>query len=106
VLPILIISLLATCLLPLLLLPLQTCSQVLLTLDNLADRSQYMNTRNTFTELLAYGTIPVINENVSAGCSVAVALPGPDWQTLLTDQNAVSQSALLAASSIVKWSSP
>lgn len=40
-----------------------TCSQVLLTLDNLADRSQYINARNTFTELLAYGTIPVVNEN-------------------------------------------
>lgn len=43
----------------------QTCSQVLLTLENLADRSQYVNARNTFTELLAYGTIPVVNENVS-----------------------------------------
>ncbi|KAF6260018.1 Aspartate/glutamate/uridylate kinase [Scenedesmus sp. NREL 46B-D3] len=40
-----------------------TCSQVLLTLDNLAERSQYINARNTFTELLAYGTIPVVNEN-------------------------------------------
>ncbi|GBF97007.1 glutamate 5-kinase [Raphidocelis subcapitata] len=40
-----------------------TCAQVLLTLDNLADRSQYVNARNTFTELLAYGTIPVVNEN-------------------------------------------
>jgi glutamate 5-kinase len=56
----------AAMLLLLLLLP-QTCSQVLLTLDNLADRSQYINARNTFTELLAYGTIPVINENVSTG---------------------------------------
>lgn len=44
---------------------LQTCAQVLLTLENLADRSQYINARNTFTELLAYGTIPVVNENVS-----------------------------------------
>lgn len=44
---------------------LQTCAQVLLTLENLADRSQYVNARNTFTELLAYGTIPVVNENVS-----------------------------------------
>lgn len=40
-----------------------TCAQVLLTLENLADRSQYVNARNTFTELLAYGTIPVVNEN-------------------------------------------
>lgn len=45
--------------------PLQTCAQVLLTLENLSDRAQYINARNTFTELLAYGTIPVVNENVS-----------------------------------------
>jgi glutamate 5-kinase len=37
---------------------------VLLTLDNLANRGQYLNARNTFTELLAYGAIPVVNENV------------------------------------------
>lgn len=50
----------------------QTCAQVLLTLENLADRNQYVNARNTFTELLAYGTIPVVNENVSRA-----AAPGP-----------------------------
>jgi hypothetical protein len=63
---------LPTSLLPLLLL--QTCSQVLLTLDNLADRSQYINARNTFTELLAYGTIPVVNENVRAVRPVAMQI--------------------------------
>ena len=42
----------------------QTCAQVLVTLDNLADRGQYINVRNTFTELLAYGVVPVVNENV------------------------------------------
>jgi hypothetical protein len=53
---------------------------VLLTLDNLADRSQYINARNTFTELLAYGTIPVVNENVSVrppnvtGCYAAIPI--------------------------------
>lgn len=45
----------------------QVCAQVLLTLDNLANRDQYINARNTFTELLAYGAIPVVNENVRAG---------------------------------------
>jgi glutamate 5-kinase len=55
----------------------QTCSQVLLTLDNLADRSQYINARNTFTELLAYGTIPVVNENVSCAAEYSrVCLTG------------------------------
>lgn len=49
-----------------------TCAQVLLTLDNLASRHQYVNATNTFTELLAYGTIPVVNENDT----VAVARRG------------------------------
>lgn len=45
---------------------LQTCAQVLLTLDNLADSVQYLNARNTFEALLKYGVIPVVNENVRA----------------------------------------
>jgi len=41
----------------------QPCAQVLLTQDNLGIRSQYLNARNTFTELFAYGTVPIVNEN-------------------------------------------
>ena len=36
---------------------------MLLTLDNLANRNQYLNARNTFTELFSYGAVPVVNEN-------------------------------------------
>ena len=36
---------------------------MLLTLDNLAQRGQYLNASNTFRELFAYGTVPVVNEN-------------------------------------------
>lgn len=42
---------------------LQTCAQVLLTLDNLANRSQYVNAKNTFEQLLHFGAVPVVNEN-------------------------------------------
>ena len=42
---------------------LQTCAQVLLTLNNLSDRGPYLNARNTFQELLTYGTVPIVNEN-------------------------------------------
>ena len=42
---------------------LQTCAQVLLTLNNLSDRGPYLNARNTFQELLAYDTVPIVNEN-------------------------------------------
>lgn len=41
----------------------QRCAQVLLTLDNLASRGQYLNASNTFRELFAYGAIPIVNEN-------------------------------------------
>ncbi|KXZ50922.1 hypothetical protein GPECTOR_14g169 [Gonium pectorale] len=74
-----------------------TCAQVLLTLDNLANRSQYLNARNTFTELLAYGVIPVVNENDTVAVqelrfgdndtlsAQVAALVQADWLFLLTD---------------------
>ncbi len=43
----------------------QSCAQLLLTADNLAVRGQYLAARTTFTELLSYGVVPVVNENVS-----------------------------------------
>lgn len=52
---------------------------MLLTLENLADRSQYVNARNTFTELLAYGTIPVVNENVRGSREGACRHGGECW---------------------------
>ena len=48
-----------------------------MTLDNLAEHSQYTNVRNTFTELLNYGVIPVVNENVSPLCLCVCVCP---WQ--------------------------
>ena len=41
----------------------QTCAQVMLTLDNLANVHQYHNTKLTFQELFNYGIVPVVNEN-------------------------------------------
>ncbi|MDR0485448.1 MAG: glutamate 5-kinase [Elusimicrobiota bacterium] len=38
-------------------------AQVLLTRDNFDNRGQYINIRNTLTELLRRGIIPIINEN-------------------------------------------
>lgn len=38
-------------------------AQVLLTADDLNDRTRYLNVRNTLLALLELGTIPVINEN-------------------------------------------
>ena len=41
----------------------QPVAQVLLTRNDFAKRTQYLNAQNTFFELLAMGVIPVVNEN-------------------------------------------
>eukprot|EP00889_Picochlorum_renovo_P007315 jgi/Picre1/34345/NNA_001817.t1 len=78
-----------------------TCSQVLLTLDNLSDKQQYTNAVNTFQELLEYGVVPVVNENDTVAIeqlkigdndtlSAQVAtLVHADWLFLLTDVDAL-----------------
>ncbi len=38
-------------------------AQVLLTADDLANRTRYLNVRNTILSLLDYGAVPVVNEN-------------------------------------------
>jgi glutamate 5-kinase len=38
-------------------------AQVLLTHDDVSDRRRYLNARTTFRSLLAYGVVPVVNEN-------------------------------------------
>lgn len=38
-------------------------AQVLLTRDDLKNRTRFLNIRNTFSELLSWGVIPVVNEN-------------------------------------------
>jgi glutamate 5-kinase len=79
----------------------QTCGQVLLTLDNLATRPQYLNARSTFQELLRYGAVPVVNENDTVAVeqlrignndtlsAQVAALVRADWLFLLTDVDAV-----------------
>ena len=39
------------------------CAQVLLVYDDLYHRARYVNARNTLRDLLARGTVPVVNEN-------------------------------------------
>lgn len=40
-----------------------TVAQLLLTHDDFSDRQRYRNARNTLQTLLAYGAVPIINEN-------------------------------------------
>ena len=41
----------------------QPVAQILLGRNDIADRTQYLNAQNTFTELLSMGVIPIVNEN-------------------------------------------
>ncbi|KAI0480684.1 Aspartate/glutamate/uridylate kinase [Xylariaceae sp. FL0804] len=41
----------------------QPISQILLTRNDIADRSRYLNAQNTINELLEMGVIPIVNEN-------------------------------------------
>ncbi|KAL3419234.1 glutamate 5-kinase [Phlyctema vagabunda] len=41
----------------------QPVAQILLTRNDIADRTQYTNAQNTFKELLEMGVIPIVNEN-------------------------------------------
>jgi len=78
-----------------------TCSQVLLTLDNLVNRNQYLNARNTFQELLSYGVVPVVNENDTVAvdqlrignndslAAQVATLVKAEWLFLLTDVDAL-----------------
>ncbi|MBI2265046.1 MAG: glutamate 5-kinase [Armatimonadetes bacterium] len=42
-------------------------AQILLTREDLASRSRYLNARNTLTELISRGVLPVVNENDTVG---------------------------------------
>jgi glutamate 5-kinase len=43
-------------------------AQVLLTHDDLANRTRYLNARSTLRKLLELGTVPVVNENDTVAC--------------------------------------
>ena len=79
----------------------QQSAQVLITLDNIASRSQYKNACSTMEELLRMNVIPVVNENDTVATTelrfgdndtlsaqVAVMI-GADWLFLLTDVDAL-----------------
>jgi glutamate 5-kinase len=40
-----------------------TTAQILVTLEDSADRRRYLNTRATFSTLLGFGAVPIVNEN-------------------------------------------
>ncbi len=74
-------------------------AQVLLTHDDVSDRDRYLNSRGTLQALLAYGVVPVINENDTVAteeirlgdndtlAALAVNLVEAELLVILTDQD-------------------
>ena len=75
----------------------QPVAQVLLTRNDIADRSQYLNAQNTLAECLSYGVIPIVNENDTISVSeikfgdndtlsaITAAMVNADYLFLMTD---------------------
>jgi glutamate 5-kinase len=79
-------------------------AQVLLTHDDLADRSRYLNARTTLRTLLDFGVVPVINENDTVAteeirfsdndalAALVANLVEADLLLILTDQQGLYES--------------
>ena len=75
----------------------QAIAQILLTRNDIADRTQYLNAQNTFIELLHMGVIPIVNENDTLSvaeikfgdndtlAAITAAMVQADYLFLMTD---------------------
>ncbi len=75
----------------------QPIAQILLTRNDIADRTQYLNAANTILELLRLGVVPIINENDTLSVSeikfgdndtlsaIAAGMVNADYLFLMTD---------------------
>ncbi|KAI4280806.1 MAG: hypothetical protein L6R38_004168 [Xanthoria sp. 2 TBL-2021] len=75
----------------------QPIAQILLTRNDIADRTQYQNAQNTFVELFNLGVIPIVNENDTLSVSeirfgdndtlsaITAAMLQADYLFLMTD---------------------
>lgn len=79
----------------------QPVAQILLTRNDIADRSQYLNAQNTLNECLNFGVVPIVNENDTLSVSeikfgdndtlsaITAAMVGADYLFLMTDVDAL-----------------
>ena len=93
-----------------------TAAQVLLTSEDFARRSSYVNARNTLRRLLTWGVVPVVNENDTTAtdeirfgdndvlaAQVAIMLRA-DLLVLLTDQDGLYTSDPRTTRQRASWS--
>ncbi|KAK2762756.1 hypothetical protein FQN54_000930 [Arachnomyces sp. PD_36] len=79
-------------------------AQILLTRNDIADRTQYLNAQNTLGELLSMGVIPIVNENDTLSVSeikfgdndtlsaITAAMAHADYLFLMTDVDCLYSS--------------
>ena len=79
----------------------QPVAQILLTRNDIADRTQYLNAQNTLNECLNFGVVPIVNENDTLSVSeikfgdndtlsaITAALISADYLFLMTDVEAL-----------------
>ncbi|OCT43998.1 putative glutamate 5-kinase [Cladophialophora carrionii] len=79
----------------------QPVAQILLTRNDIADRSQYLNAQNTLAETLSLGVVPIVNENDTLAVSeikfgdndtlsaITAAMVNADYLFLMTDVDAL-----------------
>jgi len=75
----------------------QPIAQILLTKNDIQDRTQYLNAANTLSELLSMGVIPIVNENDTISVSeirfgdndtlsaITAGMVNADYLFLMTD---------------------
>lgn len=75
----------------------QPVAQILLTRNDIADRTQYLNAQNTIGELLNMGVVPIVNENDTLSVAeikfgdndtlsaITAGMVGADYLFLMTD---------------------
>lgn len=78
-----------------------TTAQILLTLEDSADRTRYLNSRTTMTALLAHNVVPIVNENDTVAtdeirfgdndrlAAQVAAMCGADLLVLLSDVDGI-----------------
>lgn len=82
----------------------QPVAQILLGRNDIADRTQYLNAQNTFSELLNMGVIPIVNENDTLSVqeikfgdndtlsAIAAGMVQADYLFLMTDVDCLYDS--------------
>jgi len=75
-------------------------AQVLLTADDLDDRTRYLNVRNTLLSLIEFGAIPIINENDTVAVDELVAKFGDNDRLAAMVTNLIRAPLLVILSDV------